>query len=161
MNVIDDEPREPPHVWCLPMTEIEDKILRELHRSGGRMDSETLRLVFEKTESADDLYGALSALHEMRYIDATVISPAVWKRSYRPVVLSLTTRGRTHVLTTEPVRGGWLTVALYLVLVGAIIAGIQSIYQEPDYGPIGISLLSAGVIVFLARQADRFLRKRK
>lgn len=161
MNVIDDEPHEPPHVWCLPMTEIEDKILRELHRNGGRMNSEALRKEFEQTESADDLYGALSALHEMRYIDATIIDHTVWKHNYRPVALSLTTKGRSHVLTTEPVRTGFLTVALYLILVGMIIAGIQSIYKEPDYGPIGISMLTAGIIVLLARRAGRFLKRKK
>jgi hypothetical protein len=140
------------------MTETEDKILRELHRNGGHMDSETLRSNLVLTESADCVYGALSALREMRYIDAHVIDHSVWKHNYRPLDLSLTTRGRTHVATTQPVRTGWLAVALYLVLAGVIIAGIQSIYKEPDYGPIGLSMLAAGVILLVARRAGMILK---
>ena len=143
------------------MTETEDKILRELHRNGGRLDSETLRSNLVLTESADCVYGALSALREMRYIDARIIDHTVWKHNYRPMDLSLTTRGRKHVMTTEPVRTGWLSVALYLVLVGAIIAGIQSMWREPDYGPIGLSILAAGIILLLARRAGMFLKGRK
>jgi hypothetical protein len=161
VNIVGDEPRDPTSIFCLPMTETEDKILRELHRNGGVLNSETLRSNLVLTESADCVYGALSALREMRYIEAHVIDHSVWKHNYRPLALSLTARGRDHVNATKPVRTGWLTVALYLVLTGAILAAIQSAYQEPDYGPIGLSILAAGVIVLLARRAGMILKRRK
>jgi hypothetical protein len=161
VNVVDDAPKDPPSVFCLSMTETEDKILRELHRNGGRMDSETLRSNLVFTESADCVYGALCALREMRYIDAHVIDHGVWKHNYRPLDLSLTTRGRNHVMTTNPVRTGWLAVALYLVLAGVIIAAVQSIWREPSYAPIGLSMLAAGVILLLARRAGMIFNRKK
>lgn len=161
VNIVDDEPKDPPHFFCLSMTETEDKILRELHKNGGRMDSEVLRSKLVLSESIHCVYGALSSLREMRYIDAHVIDHKVWVNDYRPLELSLTTRGRKHVLTTKPVRAGFLPVALYLILTGAIIAGIQSIWREPDYGPIGLSMLAAGIIILLARRAGLILNRKK
>lgn len=125
------------------------------------MDSETLRSNLVLTECTDCVYGALTALREMRYIDAHVIDHTVWKHNYRPLDLSLTTRGRDHVTTTPPIRTGWLSWALWLVLVGAVISGIQWFYREPDYGPIGLSILGAGVILLVARRAGMILKGKK
>jgi|GEM_PF-6800457 len=161
MTVLDVEPKDPPHIFCLSMTVTEDRILREIYRSGGRMSSETLRSNLVLTESADNVYGALGALREMRYLDAEVIDANDWQHNYRPLRLSLTSRGRHHVVTTEPVRTGWTRVFLSLILVGAVIVVIQSLWKEPDYGPVGLSMLTAGIILLVGRRAGKLLTKRK
>ena len=100
MTVLDAEPKDPPHILCLPMTVTEDRILREIYRNSGRMNSEVLRSNLVLSESVDNVYGAIGALREMRYIDAEIIDANDWQHNYRPLRLSLTSRGKHHVLTT-------------------------------------------------------------
>ncbi len=149
MTVLDVEPRDPPHMLCLSMTVTEDRILREIHQNGTILLS---KLVL--TESSDNVYGALRALQEMRYIESEIIEA-------NELRLSLTSRGKHHVLTTEPVRTGWTRVFLSLILVGLAIVLIQSLWKEPDYGPVGLSILTAGIILLVGRRAGKFLTKRK
>ena len=88
MTVLDAEPKDPPHILCLPMTVTEDRILREIYRNSGRMNSEVLRSNLVLSESVDNVYGAIGALREMRYIDAEIIDANDWQHNYRPLRLS-------------------------------------------------------------------------
>lgn len=160
MNITDDEPQDPPSLFCLPMTNTEDKVLRYLYRNSGKMNSDDLRAGLAVTECADNVYGALSALRELHYVETGPVEWE-WKYNYRPFPVILTAKGRRHVETMPPVRMGWTRVFLLLVLVGGLITLIQSVYREPDYGPIGISMLAAGLLMLVGRRAGLILMRNR
>ena len=160
MSIADDDPQDPPTIFCLSMTATEDKVLRELYRNSGKMNSDDLRAGLALTECADNVYGALAALRELRYVETGQIEWE-WKYNYRPFPVTLTERGRRHVETMPPVRVGWTRVFLMLVLSGGLLALIQSVYREPDYGPIGLSMLVAGVLMLVGRRAGLILMQKR
>ncbi len=158
MGTTNTEFTDPPNLLCLSMTVTEDKILRELYRCDGcPVTSGTLCVLFHHTESVDNIYGALVSLHEMGYIEADVVKPWVWVDHYRVMELRIAERGRHHVRTTKPVRTGWLRVFLSLVLVGMLLAGIESFWRDPDLEAISSALMTAGVLLLALRRAGKIL----
>lgn len=161
MSVLDTNPKDPPHFFCPSMTVTEDRILRELHRNSGVMSSETLRASFVLTESVDNIYGGLGCLREMGYVETEIIDWNDWQHHYRPLRVTLTPRGRTHVLRTDPITTDWRGVFLWIALAGAAVSAAQSVVTEPDFGPVGVSMLCTGVILLLARRAGKILMRKQ
>jgi hypothetical protein len=161
MNVTDTEPKEGFGFLCLSMTQTEDRILRELSKNDGTMTSEDLRKALVLQESTDNIYGALRVLDDEGYTTSALVVPWEWLHNYRVGTIHLTAKGQRHVETTAPVRTGWTRIFLSLILFGGLLSGVQSLYKVPDYGPIGLSLVAAGVLMIVGRRFGLILTVKK
>jgi hypothetical protein len=161
VNIMDTTQKDRLGFLCLPMTQTEDRILRQLSKNGGVMSSEDICEALFFQEGADNIYGALPVLDFEGYTTSARVIPWVWKRNYLVGTIALTAKGQRHVDTTPPVRMGWTRIFLSLILLGALLSVIQSVYKTPDYGPIGLAMLVAGILMLVGRRFGVILMERR